>query len=186
MAGLNRKKSVFCVALCGVFSAMSVVSLLLSSVFAVVDVSLSALAGLFLLPVVLECGCRYALCAWGVVSVLGLILCPNKEMPILFVCLIGYYPILKVYMDRRFRRAKWLLPLRLVLANVAIGIAYGVMFWVLGLNYVISQFADTGVGMLIVLVVLTNLALVVFDVAMEQLCALYCRKISPKIHRAVR
>lgn len=185
MPAPNRKKSVFYVALGGVFGAMSMASLLMSSVFAVMDISLAGLAGLFLLPVVLECGYKYALCVCGVVSTLGLILCPNKEMPILFLCLLGYYPVLKIWLDKKFHRSRWLVLLRLLLANISIGIAYGTMIKILGLNYVVEEFANTGRGILVLLFVLTNMAIVVFDLAMEQLCVLYCNKISPKLHKTM-
>ena len=124
-------------------------------------------------------------CVCGVVSTLGLILCPNKEMPILFLCLLGYYPVLKIWLDKKFHRSRWLVLLRLLLANISIGIAYGTMIKILGLNYVVEEFANTGRGILVLLFVLTNMAIVVFDLAMEQLCVLYCNKISPKLHKTM-
>ncbi len=83
------------IAFCGLFSAVSLVILLLSSVFSTLKLTSSALAGAILCMVVLIYGRRAAFLSYGVVSVLGLLLLPNKDAAVFFVAFFGYYPILK-------------------------------------------------------------------------------------------
>ncbi len=54
------------------------------------------LASIALLPV--RSRPRYAWCCYGAIALLGLLLCPDKEVSLLF-CFTGYYPLLKPRLD---------------------------------------------------------------------------------------
>ena len=72
------------------------------------------------------CGRRLAWTWFFVVSILALVTGPDKEAVLVFVA-IGYYPILKPYLDRY----KLGILLKFVLFNVSIFTGYGIMlsFW---------------------------------------------------------
>ena len=81
------------VALGGICTGLAVLMLLLSGVFPMMEYAFPAIAGLFLVPLVLEVGCSTALAAYAAAAVLGILLSPNREGALLFLFFFGYYPV---------------------------------------------------------------------------------------------
>lgn len=85
-----------------------------------------AVASLLIATVCVECGRTMALTAYGAVSLLSLLFVPDKEVALVFVFLLGYYPLVKP----RFERIR--LPLvrvlcKLLLCNGAVLAMYGLV-----------------------------------------------------------
>lgn len=76
-------------ALCGVLTALGVVLLCLGGIVPFALYICPILASIALLPV--RSRPRYAWCCYGAIALLGLLLCPDKEVSLLF-CFTGYYP----------------------------------------------------------------------------------------------
>ena len=83
-------------ALCGVLTALGVVLLCLGGIVPFALYICPILASIALLPV--RSRPRYAWCCYGAIALLGLLLCPDKEVSLLF-CFTGYYPLLKPRLD---------------------------------------------------------------------------------------
>ena len=75
-------------ALCGVLTALGVVLLCLGGIVPFALYICPILASIALLPV--RSRPRYAWCCYGAIALLGLLLCPDKEVSLLF-CFTGYY-----------------------------------------------------------------------------------------------
>ena len=99
-------------ALCGVLTALGVVLLCLGGIVPFALYICPILASIALLPV--RSRPRYAWCCYGAIALLGLLLCPDKEVSLLF-CFTGYYPLLKPRLDALRSR---LLSLTLKLLNL--------------------------------------------------------------------
>ena len=97
-------------AVSGMMVALGAAVMLLGGVIPLATFCCPALAGLVLIPLVFDCGRTHAWSAWAAISLLGLMLCPDKEAALLFAFL-GYYPILKWDIDVRVRNP-WLRRLR--------------------------------------------------------------------------
>ena len=104
------------------------------------------------------CGSRLAWAWYGAVTVLTLLLGPDKEAAAVFAVL-GYYPILKL----SFERTKIGLLLKLMLFNIVILALYCVMIYVLGLQQVVSDYRDLGYVGVAVLLVLGNITFFLVD-----------------------
>lgn len=118
-----------------------------------------------LLMVVLRLtGSRIAWAWYGAVSILSMLLGPDKEAAAVFVFL-GYYPILKPWLDRRKLSILW----KLMLFNVAIFAMYSVLIYVFGLADIASEFEELGMVMTIVTLILGNATLFMMDVLLTQL-----------------
>ena len=68
------------IALCGVLGALSVALLLVGNILQIGTYAAPMLACFLLIPVLEEYGARYAVMLYAVVSVLSVILVPDKEL----------------------------------------------------------------------------------------------------------
>ena len=120
---MKARKS-WAMAYCGMAAALSVALMLLGAVVPVLMFIAPAVASLLIATVCVECGKTMALTAYGAVSLLSLLFVPDKEVALVFVFLLGYYPLVKP----RFERIR--LPLvrvlcKLLLCNGAVLAMYG-------------------------------------------------------------
>ena len=118
-----------------------------------------------LLMVVLKrTGSRIGWAWYGAVSILSMLLGPDKEAAAVFVFL-GYYPILKPWLDKRKLAILW----KLVLFNAAIFAMYSVLIYVFGLADMAAEFEELGMVLTIVTLVLGNATLFMLDVLLTLL-----------------
>lgn len=95
-----KKNRVKKIALCGVFSALELTIIYLSSVFSVMDLTISMFTVLFTVVLMTEYGKKPATAVYLIVSVLSLLIVPNKFTPMCYVFFFGFYPIIKSLFDR--------------------------------------------------------------------------------------
>jgi len=94
-------------ALAAVLSALGVVILTVGSFIQVLDLSSAALAGFVIIIAVIELQKYYPVLMYSVISLLSLILIPNKFPALLFIFFGGFYPIFKAYVERFHYIAAW-------------------------------------------------------------------------------
>jgi len=151
-------------------AALCLVVMSLGSVIESLDLSLSVLAGVFVMIVSIE----YAdPCAWSVwiVAGLGSLLLPIKTPGILFLGFFGWYPICQ----KKFLRWKrWL----------ATGIKF-LLFDTLMIAYLWISAFITGTmeakGIYLTLFVLANLFFYAYDLVLDRLAIWYLLKIRPRL-----
>ena len=127
-------------ALCGVLTALGVVLLCLGGIVPFALYICPILASIALLPV--RSRPRYAWCCYGAIALLGLLLCPDKEVSLLF-CFTGYYPLLKPRLDA-LRSRLLSLTLKLLWAAASMAALYALILYVFCLPAVVEEFAATG------------------------------------------
>ena len=98
------KKS-YPVALGGVLAAVAVVIMTLGGLIPVATYISPMFCGLLLLFVKQSCGNTIGWTWYGAVSILGLLLSPDKEAAAVFIAL-GYYPIIQPWLEKS--KLKWL------------------------------------------------------------------------------
>ena len=87
-------------ALCGMMAALSTVLLFLTGAAPVATLALPAIAGCLLIPVVVEVGLPWAFGVYGVCSVLGVFLAPDRQALLFYVLFFGHYPALFAVLGR--------------------------------------------------------------------------------------
>lgn len=85
-------------ALGGVFSALALVSMLLSYLIPTATYACPALAGVMLIPVVIEVGKGWALCSYVAVSLLSFMIVSDKEMALCFTAFSVFILYLRLCM----------------------------------------------------------------------------------------
>lgn len=146
------------VALGGMLAALAVVLMAMGTILPVATYVCPMLCALLLQIVLKTCGKRIAWAWFGAVAVLSALLAPDKEAAAVFAFL-GYYPIVKPWLDGR--RLPWLW--KAVLFNGATALLYWLLLAVLGMEQLTAEFAAMGAGMLIACLVLGNVTFFLLD-----------------------
>jgi len=150
-------------ALVGVLSAGSLAILWLACLMPSGRLGLNAVAGLFPVAAVLAAGRSAGYLCWAAVSILGMILLPDKGIALLYLIFFGLYPVLKSKFERDQRRVLgwimkiayfnlvlavfWFLFRQLFLPNLPSWMDSAILIWCLG-NVVFIAY-DIGLSRLI-------------------------------------
>ncbi len=145
-------------ALGGVLGALAVVIMSMGTLIPVATYVCPMLCAVLLKAVLVTCGRRIAWAWYGAVSILCLLLAPDKEAAAVFAFL-GYYPIVKPALDR------WKLPWlwKGLLFNASILLMYGLLMHLLGMEQLAKEFEGLGIAMTMVLLVLGNVTFFLLD-----------------------
>ena len=114
-------------AYCGMASALCIAVMLLGTALPILLFIAPAVAGFLIAAVREECGNRMALTAYAAVSLLSLLLVPDRGGGAgNFAALLGYYPLVKPRFDRIRPETVQLLA-KLSLCNLAVLAIYGLL-----------------------------------------------------------
>lgn len=146
------------IAMGGVFAALAIVIMSLGGLIPVATYTSPMLCAVILQLVLLSCGRRIAWAWFGAVAFLSLLLSPDKEAAAVFAAL-GYYPIIKPWMDGRRAAMLW----KLAFFNGSILLLYWLLLHILGLQELNSDFAEFGQWMLGIMLLLGNITFFLLD-----------------------
>ena len=153
--------------LSAMISAASVVVQLIGNVFTTLDLTAAALSGIPLLIIREELGLSYAVLSYITISVLGILLLPQKLIGISFLFFFGIYPIFKSYLEKLPKIISWLL--KLLIFNLLFSATIYIGGQVLGIDDPLFAFA-------IIPYLLGNTTFVLYDIAMTMFISLYFAK----------
>lgn len=146
------------VALGGILAALAVVIMGMGTLIPVATYVCPMLCAMLLQAVLKACGARIAWAWYGVVMLLSLLLAPDKEAVGVFAFL-GYYPIVKPWLDRL--KGKWLW--KGLMFNGMTMLAYWTMLHIFGLDRLGGEFAEMGMGFCLILLILGNVTFFLLD-----------------------
>ena len=150
-------------ALGGILAALAVVIMSLGGMIPIATYTIPMLCAILQFIVLRTCGKRIAWAWYGAVSILSLLLGPDKEAAAVFVFL-GYYPILKPRMDKM--KLPWLW--KGLLFNASILTMYWLLIHLLGVGQIASEFAELGKWMTVVLLVMGNVIFFLLDKILDK------------------
>ena len=155
-------------ALGGIFAALAVTIMSLGGLIPLATYVCPMLCMMLQFTVLLFCGKRTAWAWYGAVSILGLLLGPDKEAAAVF-CFLGYYPIIKPRLDKMRLGVVW----KALLFNVSVCVMYWLLLHLFGLEGLTEEFSELGTAMLWVLLVMGNVTFFLMD----KVLALFARKL---------
>ena len=170
------------VALCGILAALSVVFLSAGGILPLATFCCPILAMLCLLPVLEEYGSRSALLLYAAVSFLGLLLCPDKEVALLYAFL-GWYPSARPAINRQFGSKPVNILVKLLLFAAAVSAMYALAICLLGMTYLAAEYAAEGRLLLALTVALAFVVWLLFDKVLLRFTLLYRRKWRGRLFR---
>lgn len=145
-------------ALGGIMAALAVVVMCMGGLIPVATFVCPMICMLLLTVVLSRCGNRVGWAWYGAVTILSLLLGPDKEAAAVFAFL-GYYPIIKPKMDKL--PLKWLW--KLAYFNLVILLMYWLLLNVFGMAQLIAEFEEMGKVMTVVTLILGNITFVLLD-----------------------
>ena len=163
---------------CAMLAALAAIACL-AAYFPYITYAAPAIAGLMLLPAVIEINVFWAFGGFAA-SLLPVLLLAETEAKLLYLFFFGWYPIVKALIERiDRRRIEW--PIKVAVFNVAIVSAY----------FVISRFTDVSLeefGQLgkygaIIFLIAGNVVFVLYDIAVNQVASIYMVRIHRQIKR---
>ena len=167
-------------ALGGVVAALSLSLMFLISIVPMFTYAVPAAASMLLIPMVIEISKKWALGVYFSVSLLGLIIVPNKEVAIIYVAFFGYYPVLKAVIESHMKTIpEWIL--KILVFNCAIFASYYLMLKVMGIE--IEDLETLGWVAIPLLLGLGTVAFILYDYSMTKLIALYILKFQPRLKK---
>ena len=168
----------FQIALGGIITALCIILMFSVGIFPVLVYVFPMISSLLIFMLSYECGAKVAVVSYVSVSLLSLILSPDKESALIFLSFVGYYPILNKYIDRlKSRLLRWVI--RFALFNAAMVASY----FVLSKLFLAAELDDFGKYTVPVLLGLGNLTLVFYDLMLRSVEVLYVRNLRKKIFR---
>ncbi len=171
------------VALGGVLGALALVVMMLT-VIPIATYALPAIAGVLLIPLVIEWGPKMGLAVYAVVAILSLIMAPDKEAAFLYVMFFGHYPIVKSLLERYISNKLLRLVCKLAVFNVCVVAAYALMIWAFQMP--MDEFELFGVSIPGVLLAMGNVVFVLYDVALTRVITLYLYRLREHLMRIIR
>ena len=145
-------------ALGGVLAALAVVIMNMGTLIPVATYVCPMLCTILLKTVLNACGKRVAWAWYGAVTILSVLMAPDKEAAAVFAFL-GYYPIVKPMLDRR--KLPWLW--KTLLFNASVLVMYWLLMHLIGMEQITAEFAGLGFVMTAVLLALGNVTFFLLD-----------------------
>lgn len=164
------------ITLCGIVAALSVVFMLLSY-FPYLTYAVPAATGLLIMMIVIEIDTKWAFCTY-LASAVIIFLIAEPESKLMYVCLFGYYPIVKALAEKiRKPILEWII--KLLVFNVAIIAVYLLLAGVFNIS--IEDLGALGKYGAYLLLIFGNAVFIVYDIAVSRMATVYFVRIHPKI-----
>jgi len=151
------------IALGGVLAALAVVIMSMGTLVPVATYVCPMLCAVLLQLILKICGENIAWGWYGAVSILSLLMAPDKEAAAVFLAL-GYYPILKPKFDRK--KGKWLW--KFLFFNAVILLTYWLLMHLFGFDRLAAEFSEMGILMTAVMLLLGNVTFFLLDKLLER------------------
>ena len=145
-------------ALGGLLAALAVVVMSMGTLIPVATYVCPVFCAILLRIVLNICGRRIAWAWYGAVSILCLLLAPDREAAAVFL-FIGYYPIVKPALDRKTLPWLW----KGLLFNGSILVMYWLLMHLFGMAQITQEFEGLGIAMTVVLLLLGNATFFLLD-----------------------
>ncbi|MCH5316428.1 MAG: hypothetical protein J1E05_00505 [Eubacterium sp.] len=177
-----RKKSLR-VAVCGLAAALSVTLMFIGGVVYIFAYTVPMLLGLISVMIKKSFGTPSAVFVYIAVSLLSLMLVPEKECVMMFVLFFGYYPIIRESFEKIKSKAIRFI-LKFILFNVSLTVIELICFYIFGI-----PFFEDGVfsaWLIIGFAAAMNLVFVMYDFLLKSFLILYEQKIEKRIKKFLK
>ncbi len=169
------------IAFCALMAALSTAFMWLSY-FPYFTYAVPAISGLVMLIVLIEIGDKWA---WGTFAVTGILafLFAEVEARLMFVLFLGYYPILKAYIERiKIRAVQYII--KFAVFNAAVFAVYGLLASVFGIY--MADIESSGKLFLVGLLLLANVTFYLYDIVLVRVANLYLYRLHRKIAKMLK
>jgi hypothetical protein len=169
------------ITLCAMFAALSVV-LMLAAYFPYLTYGVPAVASIFVMLAVIEAGKGYASLTYLASAVITLLLA-EPEAKMLYVCFLGFYPILKAVFEQiKSRVLEYVLKFSVF--NGAIVLIYNFFASVFGITD--DFIVIFGVFGIVLLLLGANFVFLMYDVCLSKFAQIYIFRFHPIVMKFIK
>lgn len=170
------------VAIGGLITALSIVFMFATGIFPFSTFALPALAGILLIPLCVDMGLKWGALVYIAVSILALLLTPDREAAFFYLGLFGHYPILKGMIESRCpKKIKWFV--KFIVFNLSLGLCLLLTVLVFGLEYLTVEYGLMGGTGIAILLIGGNGAFLLYDICLTRIVSAYLRFIRPRFKK---
>ncbi len=180
----NKQHGVgYTVSLCGVMSALALALMFMMGMVPSFEYISPAIGGILIWVVRKNLSIKYGLVSYIAVSVLALFVVPNYEATMMFILLLGYYPIIREFLQKIKPKVLRLAVKVLIYAGASV-LAYTLLIRLFGMDYL----EDTTFGKYTSLILLGmgGLVFIMYDFFLGLFDPIYDRVIKPKIQKRLK
>jgi len=171
------------ITLCGVVSALCIALMFLNTVLPFMYLTIPAAAGILLLFLLLETSASWAFMSYATVSCLSILILPEKSSALLFILLLGYYPLIKFYIDKCKIKILNLL-IKFLIFNLT-----AILYFIIAtkiLKVPAEEIQAFGISIAWLLLMLGNITFFLYDFALKGVAWKYMYSLHPKIQKFIK
>ena len=168
----NNKISVKQLTICAMLVALGVIFLGIGSLLEVLDISMAVIASLCVIIAVIEYGKSAPWMVYAAISLLSLLLIPNRLPAIFFALFFGFYPIIKEKLERKSKVVCWLL--KELIFNVCLAI---IMVIYLLIFYQGTSLSIPFPWLIVLAILLCEGVFILYDIALTRMITFYVIKL---------
>ncbi|MBQ8943420.1 MAG: hypothetical protein IJ050_02855 [Clostridia bacterium] len=157
----------------GIISALSLVMMISVAIIPFLTYALPAAAGLLIVPVVIEIDKKWALGVYVTVSILAILLVPDKEVAVMYAAFFGYYPVIKAVFEKHLPAALSYLLKAVCFAGAMLS-SYYLMIKFMGLE--LDELEEFGAFAVPLLLGMGLVAFILYDFVLTRFVIIYDRK----------
>ena len=169
------------ITLCAMLAALACATML-AAYFPYLTYGVPAIAGIFVMIALIEAGKGYAALTYAASAVITLLFA-EPEAKLLYVCFLGFYPILKAILEHlKNRVAEYIL--KFLSFNVALLLIYSFFANIFGItdNFV-TIFGVFGIA---ILVLAANFVFLMYDICLSKFAQIYLYRLHPVVMRFIK
>lgn len=170
------------VALGGIVSALCLVLMFLAGIMPALYITLPMAAGALLMIIVTEVSAAWGFLTYLAVGILSMFMIADKEAALLFVMIVGHYPVVRSYIDKL--SFKWLRTLlKLAVFNICAVSFYYITVYLFGIQQMMDEMKEFGKYGALILLIFCNFLFLLYDFLLDTLCIIYIKRMKPRFKR---
>ncbi len=155
---------------------------MLGSYFPYLTYAIPAVAGLFIMVLVIEIDCKWAILGY-VASAVAVFLLAEPESKLMYICFFGYYPIVKALVEKQRKPfLEW--GIKLAVFNASVILVYLLFANLFGISF--EEFGILGKYGAVVFLAAGNGIFVLYDIAVSRMAMFYISMLQPKIKKLLK
>ena len=164
----------------GVIAALGLVLLLMTSLIPFGTYAFPAFAGILLIVIVIEIGCSYAVAVFTATALLAFLLLGDKEAALLYAVFLGWYPIVKNFIERIRSR-----PLQYIVKLAVFNLCMVGYYYLATLVFSIpaDSFELFGMNLPLIFLGMGNVVFILYDICVTRLVTIYLLKWRHKLNK---
>ncbi len=160
-------------ALSAMFCALGTIILFLGGMLGDLDLTICAVASLIILLAIIEMGVKAGIMIYVATSVISLILFPMYFITPMYICFVGFYPILKYFAEKKRKVISYVIKYTTLNIMLALILIFARYFYSIEVDAMEIAGFELGKMAILIIYILANLTFFVFDFCLTKLIVLY-------------